>query len=47
MSAAKNILTPLKSFAEDTAAPDAARLLTVFVMSVAILYFGKKRFWCR
>ncbi len=41
MSAAKNILTPLKSFAK-TSTPDAARLLTVFVMSVAILYFGKE-----
>jgi predicted PurR-regulated permease PerM len=41
MSAAKNILTPLKSFAK-TPTPDAAKILTVFVMSVAILYFGKE-----
>ncbi len=41
MSAARTILKPLKSFAK-TPAPDGARLLTVFVMSVAILYFGKE-----
>src|ERR1700742_1827833 len=40
MSAAKNLLTPLKSFAK-IPTPDAAKVLTVFVMSVAILYFGK------
>jgi predicted PurR-regulated permease PerM len=41
MSAAKNILAPLKSFAK-VPTPDAAKILTVFVMSVAILYFGKE-----
>ncbi|HTJ62636.1 MAG TPA: AI-2E family transporter [Alphaproteobacteria bacterium] len=41
MSISQSAGTPLKPFAKPSA-PDVAKLLTIFVMAVAILYFGKE-----